>query len=110
MPEEDTGKCLVCEEGELQHPCKLCRAFLYCSKGEFEALPLPHSTGVTFAFVRSGGLEMLDYINFVENHGYPCSGRVPRGLAEGERPPMRNTADGGVLRSWSRSQRFPRWR
>lgn len=32
---EDSGKCLVCEEGKIQHPCKLCRAYLYCSKGEF---------------------------------------------------------------------------
>lgn len=41
MPGEDTEKCLVCEEGKIQHPCKLCRAYLYCSKGEFESMILP---------------------------------------------------------------------
>lgn len=26
--------CVVCEEAKIQHPCKLCKAYLYCSKGE----------------------------------------------------------------------------
>lgn len=34
MVGEDNDKCLVCKEGKIQHPCKLCQAYLYCSKGE----------------------------------------------------------------------------